>query len=95
MALIVIISIYAILKLLIKRFNPEESKVRLYGILQGMSNSEIISISCSIVNYVFVIYLMVSFIDVNIYICSIVLFLTLVSGILIKNKMVFVQFQQT
>ena len=33
-ALIVIISIYAILKLLIKRFNPEESKVRLYGILQ-------------------------------------------------------------
>ena len=89
-ALIVIISIYAILKLLIKRFNPEESKVRLYGILQGMSNSEIISISCSIVNYVFMIYLMVSFIDVNIYICSIVLFLTLVSGILIKNKMVFV-----
>ena len=53
-ALIVIISIYAILKLLIKRFNPEESKVRLYGILQGMSNSEIISISCSIVNYVFI-----------------------------------------
>ena len=73
-ALIVIISIYAILKLLIKKFNPEESKVRLYGILQGMSNSEIISISCSIINYVFMIYLMVSFIDVNIYICAIVLF---------------------
>ncbi len=89
-ALIVIISIYAILKILIKKFNPEESKVRLYGILQGMSNSEIISISCSIVNYVFMIYLMVSFVDVNIYTCAIVLFLTLFSGILIKNKMVFV-----
>lgn len=85
--IIVIISLYAILKVLIKKFNPEESKVRLYGILQGMSNREIVSISCSIISYVFMIYLMVSFIDLNIYICIIVLSLTLISGILIKNKL--------
>ena len=61
--IIVVVSLYIILKILIKKFNPEESKVKLYGILQGMSNREIISISCSIISYVFMIYLMASFID--------------------------------
>ena len=83
--IIVVVSLYIILKILIKKFNPEESKVKLYGILQGMSNREIISISCSIISYVFMIYLMASFIDLDIYIAIIVLFLTLVSGILIMN----------
>ena len=55
-----------------------------------MSNREIISISCSIISYVFMIYLMASFIDLDIYIAIIVLFLTLVSGILIKNKKVII-----
>ena len=88
--IIVVVSLYIILKILIKKFNPEESKVKLYGTLQGMSNREIISISCSIISYVFMIYLMASFIDLDIYIAIIVLFLTLVSGILIKNKKVII-----
>ena len=88
--IIVVVSLYIILKILIKKFNLEESKVKLYGILQGMSNREIISISCSIISYVFMIYLMASFIDLDIYIAIIVLFLTLVSGILIKNKKVII-----
>ena len=89
-SLIVVISLYIILKILIKRFDPEKTKVKLYGILQGMSNSEIISISCSIVTYVFMIYLMASFIDLDIAIITIVLFLTLVGDIFIKNKWVIV-----
>ena len=83
-------SLYIILKILIKKFDPEKSKVKLYGILQGMSNKEIISISCSLVTYVFMIYLMASFIDLDIAIISIVLFLTLIGGILVKNKWVIV-----
>ena len=50
--LIVIISLYVILKLLIKKFDPEKSRVRLYGVLGGMSNREIISISCFIICYI-------------------------------------------
>ena len=46
-SIIVVLSLYIILKILIKKFDPEKSKVKLYGILQGMSNREIISISCS------------------------------------------------
>ena len=42
--LIVIISLYAILKILIKKFDPEKTRVKLYGILGGMSNKEVISI---------------------------------------------------
>jgi len=87
-SLIVVISLYIILKILIKRFDPEKSKVKLYGILQGMSNREIISISCSLVTYVFMIYLMASFIDLDWVIIIIVLLLTLFSGILVKNKWV-------
>ena len=69
--LIVLISLYAILKILIKKFNPEESKVNIYGILQGMKNTEIISLSCSIVSYIFLLYIMASFIDLNLYIALI------------------------
>jgi len=84
--LIVLISLYAILKILIKKFNPEESKVNIYGILQGMKNTEIISLSCSIVSYIFLLYIMASFIDLNLYIALISLSLTL----LIKNKKVII-----
>lgn len=89
-SLIVVISLYIILKILIKKFNPEKTKVKLYGILQGMTNTEIISISCSLVTYIFMIYLMASFIDLDIAIVSIVLLLTLVGDLLIKNKWVIV-----
>lgn len=84
--LIVIISLYAILKILIKKFDPEKTRVRLYGVLQGMSNKEIISISSSIINYIFMVYLMISFIDVDIYVIIIVLFLSVLSSILVRDK---------
>lgn len=84
--LIVLISLYIILKILIKKFNPKESKVNIYGILQGMKNTEIISLSCGIVSYIFLLYMMVSFIDLNIFIIVLQLSLTLISGLLIKNK---------
>lgn len=84
--LIVLISLYIILKILIKKFNPKESKVNIYGILQGMKNTEIISLSCGIVSYIFLLYMMVSFIDLDIFIIVLQLSLTLISGLLIKNK---------
>ena len=93
--LIVLISLYAILKILIKKFNPEESKVNIYGILQGMKNTEIISLSCSIVSYIFLLYIMASFIDLNLYIALISLSLTLISGLLIKNKKVIINLVHT
>lgn len=88
--LIVLITLYSILKILIKKFNPEASKVNIYGILQGMKNNEIISLSCSIVSYIFLLYIMASFIDLDIYIVIMALTLTLISGILIKNKKVII-----
>lgn len=84
--LIVLITLYVILKILIKKFNPQESKVNIYGILQGMKNTEIISLSCSIVSYIFLLYMMVSFIDLDILIVILTLVLTLLSGLLIKNR---------
>ena len=89
-ALIVVIAIYIILKVLIKKFNPEKSQVRIYGILQGTSTCEIISISSAIISYVFMIYLMVSFVDVTIDIVIIVTFLSLLGDILIKNKKILI-----
>ena len=89
-SLIVVISLYIILKIAIKRFDPKESKIKLYGILQGMSNKEIISISCSLVIYIFMIYLMSSFVDLDLAIIIIVLSLTLISGILVKNKWIII-----
>lgn len=89
-SLIVIITIYAILKVAIKKFNPEESKIKIYGILQGMTNREIISLSCSVVTYIFLLYLMTSFANLDIYIVIITLLLILTSGLLINNKKVII-----
>lgn len=85
-SIIVVISLYIILKILIKKFNPEQTKIKLYGILQGMTNKEVISISCFLVIYIFMIYTMSSFIDLDWVIVSIVVSLTLLGGILVKNK---------
>ena len=85
-SIIVVLSLYIILKILIKKFDPEKSKVKLYGILQGMSNKEIISISCSLVVYIFMVYIIASFIDLDWTIGVIVLLLTLLSDVLVKNK---------
>ena len=85
-SIIVVLSLYIILKILIKKFDPEKSKVKLYGILQGMSNREIISISCSLVVYIFMVYIIASFIDLDWTIAIIVLLLTLLSDVLVKNK---------
>ena len=55
-----------------------------------MTNREIISISSFLVVYIFMIYLMASFIDLDLAIIIIVLSLTLLGGILVKNKLVIV-----
>lgn len=89
-SILVVVTLYIILKILIKKFNPEKSKVQIYGILQGMTNKEIISISCAIVVYIFMIYLMTSFINLDLAIITIVLSLTLLGGLLVKNKLVIV-----
>lgn len=89
-SIIVVITLYIILKILIKKFEPEKTKVQIYGILQGMTNREIISISSFLVVYIFMIYLMASFIDLDLAIIIIVLSLTLLGGILVKNKLVIV-----
>lgn len=88
--LIVIGSLYFALKLFLKKYNPDNKKVGLFGILQGMNNKEIVSISCSIISYVFMAFLMVSFVDIDLYIIIIILFLTIVSGLLVKNKKIFI-----
>lgn len=85
-SLIVIISLSIILKILIKKFDPSKSKVQIYGLLQGLSNREIISISCYIILYIFVLYIMFSFIKVDYYILIVTTSLVLLGGILIKNK---------
>lgn len=89
-SIIVVITLYIILKILIKKFDPKKTKVQIYGILQGMTNREIISISSFLVVYIFMIYLMASFIDLDLAIIIIVLSLTLLGGILVKNKLVIV-----
>lgn len=88
--LLVLLTLYIILKILIKRFNPEKSEVSIYGILQGMKNKEIISLSCSIVRYIFLLYVMSSFANLDLYIVCISLFLTFISGFLIKDKLLIV-----
>ena len=51
-----------------------------------MTNKEIISISCFLVTYIFMVYTIASFIDLDWVIISIVVSLTLLGGILVKNK---------
>lgn len=72
-------------KIMLKNYDVEKSKLKFYGLFLGMNNKQILAFSMISLNYLFLVFNLLSFTEVNIVLVFISSFLVILSDILIKN----------
>jgi len=72
-------------KFLLKKYSVDNSKIKFYGLFLGMNNRQVLSFSMITLNYLFLVYCLVSFNSLNIIYIVFSLLLVVLSDILIKN----------
>jgi len=72
-------------KVMLKKYSVDNSKIKFYGLFLGMNNKQILSFSMITLNYLFLVYCLVIFSDINIIYITFSLLLVILSDILIKN----------
>lgn len=72
-------------KILLKKYSVDNSKIKFYGLFLGMNNKQILSFSMITLNYMFLVYCLVSFANFNIIYAIFSFILIILSDILIKN----------
>jgi len=79
----IILSIF--LKIFLKKFKVDNKKIQIYGVFLALDNREIISLSAITINYLYLVWYMVSFYELNIIYVIFSFVLVLISDISIKN----------
>lgn len=72
-------------KILLKKYSVDNSKIKFYGLFLGMSNKQILSFSMISLNYIYLVYLLITFNGLNIIYGIFSFLLVLISDILIRN----------
>lgn len=72
-------------KILLKKYSVDNAKIKFYGLFLGMNNKQILSFSMISLNYLFLVYNLISFNDINIIIIFISSILVILSDIILKN----------
>lgn len=72
-------------KILLKKYSVDNSKIKFYGLFLGMNNRQILSFSMISLNYIYLVYLLITFNGINIIYGLFSCLLVLTSDILIKN----------
>jgi len=72
-------------KLLLKKYSVDNSKIKFYGLFLGMNNKQILSFSMITLNYLFLVYCLLTFSELNIIYIIFSSILVIMSDILIKN----------
>jgi len=82
---LIFMSVLAItFKFLLKQYSVDNAKIKFYGLFLGLNNKQILSFSMISLNYIFLVYNLLSFNEVNVVFIFSVL-LVLLGDILIKN----------
>ena len=84
-AFIFLVSIAVCFKIFGKHFRFNDKNVEIYGLLLNLNTSSLISIASITINYLFLIWWMISFNGVNIIYIAITLILVLISEAVIDN----------
>lgn len=74
-----------IFKILLKKYSVDNAKIKFYGLFLGLNNKQILSFSMISLNYLFLVYNLLTFSKVNLIVIIISSILVLLSDILIKN----------
>lgn len=72
-------------KILLKKYSVDNAKIKFYGLFLGLNNKQILSFSMISLNYIFLVYNLLTFNSVNIVFVTFSCILVVLSDILIKN----------
>ena len=84
-AVIFIITIFIIFRIFCKKFQFDNKRIELYGLMLNMDTSSLIAISADTVYYLFIVFCTISFRGMNLVYLAIVLMLILISNAVIDN----------
>lgn len=83
--LIFMVALAVTFKILLKQYSVDNAKIKFYGLFLGLNNKQILSFSMISLNYIFLVYNLLTFNSVNIIFITFSTILVLLSDILIKN----------
>ena len=83
--IIFMITLAITFKILLKKYSVDNKKIKFYGLFLGMNNKQILSFSMITLNYLFLVYCLLSFSELNVIYATFSLLLIILSDILIKN----------
>ena len=72
-------------KILLKKYSVDNGKIKFYGLFLGLNNKQILSFSMISLNYILLVYNLLTFNNINIILITISSVLVILSDILIKN----------
>lgn len=72
-------------KILLKKYSVDNAKIKFYGLFLGLNNKQILSFSMISLNYIFLLYNLLTFNKINIILITFSCLLVLLSDILVKN----------
>ena len=72
-------------KILLKQYSVDNNKIKFYGLFLGLNNKQILSFSMISLNYIYLVYNLLTFNNVDIIFVIFSCILVLLSDILIKN----------
>jgi len=83
--LIFMVTLAITFKILLKKYIINNAKIKFYGLLLGLNNRQILSFSMISLNYVYLVYNLLTFSNGNIILIAISFLLVLLGDIIIKN----------
>ena len=72
-------------KVLLKKYSVDNGKIKFYGLFLGLTNKQILSFSMISLNYVFLVYNLLTFNEVTIIFVTFSSILAILSDIILKN----------
>lgn len=84
-AVVFLILLKIILTISLKKIMLDKKKIKLYGILLNLNNDALIAISCISMEYLFLMYLLFTFSDINTIFAGFIIILSLISDILVGD----------
>ena len=74
-----------VFKILLKKYSVDNAKIKFYGLFLGLNNKQILSFSIISLNYLFLVYNLLTFSKVNLIVIVISFVLVILSDILMLN----------
>jgi len=83
--IIFMITLSITFKVLLKKYSVDNTKIKFYGLFLGMNNKQILSFSMISLNYIFLVYCLLSLSEINIIYITFSSLLVIISDLIMNN----------